>query len=297
MIAAEQSTFTRIRRLLDQAERDVVAMRSEPQKAVAVIGSVEQAQALLDTLRGRGVDIRAEEGRADSLHGRLLREAELVVRQVGRGGQSSMLAESPLWEEISATAARRRAQVRRKWLIGGAGVALLALLLFVVLPRLFPAPPTANTIAVVQIVGEGNLEGALERALTEQAQAPDDMQIGVWIAALQQQLGREQEADQSWATARARYPDDIGFLSDRVTVMLALGNPADAERSAEQLRGLPNGAALGTYQLGAVRETEQQFSEAIDLYEQAATLAEQEGRPELVVAARTRLATLMQMGP
>lgn len=294
MNISETTTFTQIRQLLDTNERAVVAIRQEPAQAADVIIGVEKVLALLEQLHATGVDIRAEEGRADSLRGRLLREARLVARQVNKSGRGVELTSSELWHEIQSLDVAERSHQQRRWLIGGGAAALIALLLFVVLPRLFPAPPSANIIAVSQIAGQGNLQGALQRALEEQSQAPNDQQIGVWVAALQQQLGQTEQAEASWKVARKRYPDDVTFLSDRIGVALQLNDLASAERDAMSLQAMPNGVAIGTYQLASVREYQKRYGEALKLYEQASDLANKEGKPELVVAARTRMAAIMQ---
>ena len=288
------STFVQLRALLDKTERDVVAMRHESALAAPVVQAVEQAEALLDELRSQGVDIRAEEGRTDSLRGRVLREARLVQRLVARSGAGVVLAENALWRKIGATEAARVARSRRNLLLAGGGITLVALLVFVLL-RLFPAPPTANIVAVDQLFAQGDVQGALDRAKTEQAAAPNDRQIGLWVAALEQQLGQQQQAATAWAAAAQQYPDTIDYLSDKAIVLLSLNDIAGSEQTAITLQQTPGGEAIGLFHLGAVRERQQRYTDAMQLYQQAATKADAQNRPELAVTARTRMATLMQM--
>jgi len=296
MTTTQASRFVQVRQLLDQTERDVVAMRGEPAKAAEVIRQVEQIRAMQIELRAAGVDVRAEQGRADTLGGRLDRDAELVVKRVTQSGAAAELVGSALWSELQATVAARKAQARRRQLTVLGVVATIAVLLFVVLPAVFPAPPTANTVAVGQLISQGDLDGALTRALAEQTSAPNDPQIGLWIGALYQQKGDEQQAQAAWTAARPLYDDEVSFLSDRTLVFGAVGDLAAAERDAETLRALDGGAAIGTYHLASVREQQGDIRTAIELYEQAASLADGESRPELVVSARARMATLMQSG-
>lgn len=292
---AEQSTFAQIRALLDRAERDTVAVRQDAARAAELLRGIEQAEALLDVQRGQGIDSRAEEGRASSLRGFALREARMIVRQAQAAGQAQQLAGSPLWADLLASEAERKARQRRSLLIWLGGAAALAVLLLVVVPRVFPSAPVASTLEVSAHVEQGDMQGALALALAEQARVPDDEQIGLWVAALQQQLGQASEAKASWDAARARYPSEASYLNDRVGVLVAVGDTAQAEQAATQLQQLPDGAAFGTYQLGAVREAQQRYSEAIQLYDQASQLADKEDRPQLVVVARARMAALMQL--
>lgn len=294
MIVTETTTFSQIRQLLDAVERAMVLLKQEPAKIAQVVRDVERADALLDMLQANGVDVRAEEGRADSLRGRLLGDAALLVRRANKAGIAGQLANSALWGEMSALVATQRARSRRTWLIGGTATAIVALLLFVVLPWVFPTPPSANTIAVSQIAAQGDFKAALDRALAEQQQAPNDPQIGVWIGGLQQKLGMEQKAEASYVAARALTADDLTFYSSRIGVALALGDTASAKRDADALQKLPGGAAVGMYFLGAVREAQQRYGDAMTAYEAASKLASDENKPELVVMARTRLGALMQ---
>ena len=294
MIVTETTTFSQIRQLLDAVERAMVLLKQEPAKIAQVVHDVERADALLETLQASGVDVRAEEGRADSLRGRLLGDAALLVRRANRAGIAGQLASSSLWSEMCALVAAQRARSHRNWLIGGTVTVIMALLLFVVLPRVFPTPPSANTITVSQIAAQGDFKGALDRALAEQQQAPNDQQIGVWIGGLQQKLGMQQEAEASWQAARTLTADDLTFYSNRIGVALSLGDTASAERDAATLQKLPGGAAVGMYFLGAVREAQQRYGDAMTAYEAASKIASDENKPELVVMARTRLGALMQ---
>ena len=272
----------------------MVLLKQEPVKITHVVRDVERADVLLETLHANGVDVRAEQGRADSLRGRLLSESARLVPRANKAGIAGQLANSALWGEMCALVAAQRARSRRNWLIGGTVTVIVALLLFVVLPRVFPTPPSANTIAVNQIVEQGDFKAALDRALAEQQQAPNDVQIGVWIGGLQQKLGMQQEAETSWQAARTLTADDVMFYSNRIGVALALGDTASAEGDANTLQKLPGGLAIGTYFLGAVREAQQRYGDAMTAYEAASKIASDENKPELVVMARTRLGALMQ---
>jgi tetratricopeptide (TPR) repeat protein len=294
MVSTEQTTFTRIRQLLDATERLIVVMHERQDGVIEVLHNVERMRQMLDELSGPGFDARGEENRYNALRERLIRESDKVTRLVEKSGQLHQLTNDPLWHTIHTIHTEETRRKRRKWLVVGAACTFLALLLFVVLPRVFPVPPQANTIALSTLVMQGDYQGALNRALAEQQVAPNDPLIWVWIGALQQQQNNPQAAEEAWAKGRTLYPDEPAFLSDRVGILLGVGEISTAEQDAQTLINTPDAEAIGYYHLGAIREVQQRYSEALEAFETCAQIAEQQNRPELVVTARTRIATLMQ---
>src|SRR4028119_1107961 len=115
-MTTQATTFSQIRSLLDNVERAVVAMRSEPAKAPGIVRDVEPIEALLDSLRSARVDTRAgdtrggplgaraEGARAGSRRARRVGGVDLVVRQVEKSGQADTRAASALWQELRTTA-------------------------------------------------------------------------------------------------------------------------------------------------------------------------------------------------
>jgi len=293
-MATSESPFSQLRRLLDTTEQQIVVMHETPSGVLEVMDRLGQIDRLLAQLAGPEFDARGEESRAEALRERLLREADRVVRLVTASGQATQLGGNPLWQQVQASVAAR--QRRQRWRIGGAaiGLLLLGLILFVVLPWLFPATPQADSLAVGRAVEEGNLPGALATAQAEQARVPTDADIAVWVGALQQQQGNSQAAEAAWNQARQLYGSEISFLVQRGLVQLQLSDYSGTERDARTLIGMPTGGPQGYFLLGSVQEARGEYRAAMQSFEQAANLAEQANMPELVVAARTRMAYLTQ---
>ena len=287
-----------LRGYLDATEPRIVIKHETPTGALDVIRNMDEIDRLLDILAGPEFDTRAEESRAEALHKRLLRESTKVVHQIQTNGQVDQLSSSPTWQAINAAFQQERQRRQRRWLFTGAGVVIVAILLFVVLPRVLPqAPPAPNIDAVSRQVNNGDIQGALGTAQSEQARFPNNPDIALWVGALQLRLGHSGAAETSWSTARKLYGNDQTFYFERGLLLAQLQEDTLAEADAQELIKQPSSAAEGYLLLGGIQEGRGQINQAIDSYQKASTFAEQENNSGLVVAARSRLAYLLQLPP
>lgn len=292
----EGTTPARLRQELDAAERAIVVMHEAPDGAAEIVRRVERIETMLADLEARGVDVRAEGGRADALRARLLREAGRVVR-MARDGPTAPEDDSPLWRAVVAQAESRARRLRRTALLAVGAVGALALLLFVVIPRLFPPAPTADVEAVAQRAAAGDVDAALALARAEGERVPTDASARLWIGALELRRGNRAAATVAWGEARPLFDDEIAFRAERGLVLLQAGALAAAEEDARALLELPGGASYGHFLLGQAHEIRGDARGAIAAFEEAARLAEEGGNPGLTVMARTRLASLMERLP
>jgi len=292
------NTLSQIRALLDEAERLIVIMHETPDGVLRVIRQVEDIDRLLGTL-DRGYDKGGEESRAEALRERLVRESARTARLVRAGGLEPQLADSSIWRRVQAALAdqaRRRRTALLRW---GLALGLLALLLFVVIPRIFPPTPVANIDAISRLAVGGDEAGALRLARTEQAGAPQDATAAIWIGTLEERAGNTQAAEAAWDHARALLNDPDVFLFERAQARLQLEDERGAEADARQLiaRPDPGPQAQGQLILGVIYESQGKIREALGAYEQAGQLGDQAGNTQLTVAARARMAALLQRPP
>jgi tetratricopeptide (TPR) repeat protein len=292
------NTLSQIRASLDEAERLIVIMHETPDGVLRVIRQVEEIDRLLGTLDS-SYDKGGEESRAEALRERLVRESARTASLVRAGGLEPQLADSPIWRSVQAAQAdqaRRRRTALLRW---GLALGLLALLLFVVVPRIFPPTPVANIDAVSRLAVSGDEAGALQLARTEQAGAPQDATAAIWIGALEERAGNTQAAEAAWEQARALLNDPDVFLFERAQARLQLEDERGAEADARQLvaRPDPGPQAQGQLILGVIYESQGKIREALSAYEQAGQLGDQAGNTQLTVAARARMAALLQRPP
>lgn len=295
-MTSDASTFGQLRRLLDETERQIVIMQETPNGVRDVIQNVDRIDQLLDELAGPLYDTRAEEGRAESLHKRLERDAPKVAKLVRTHGHAAALADSPTWKDIVTTATAHRQRQQRRWLIGGAAAIVVAFLLFVVVPWIFPPAPQANTTPIMQDAAMGNVAAALQAANVERTRVPTDPAGALWAGALYFKQGNTAAATAAWNEARQLTGDDGTFYFDRANVLTQLGEYDAALEDAQRLIAMPDRAAYGYYIRGAIAEARGQTQQALQDYQQAATLADQSNNPQLTVTARTRMGYLLQSG-
>lgn len=293
------NTLSQIRALLDEAERRIVIMHETPDGVLRVIRQVEQIDQLLATLTGTQYNKGGEESRAEALRERLVREAARTAKLVRAAGLETELADSPIWQRVQAALAAQ-ARRRTRTLVGTAlALGLLAVLLFVVVPRIFPPTPVANIDAVSRLATSGDTAGALTLARTEQAHAPSDATAAVWIGVLEEHAGNTQAAEAAWTQARTLLGDPDAFLFERGQARLQLENERGAEADARELvtRTAPGSQAQGQLLLGVIYESRGDIRAALSAYELAGQLGDKAGNAQLTVVARTRMAAIMQRPP
>lgn len=290
-----QTDLAQLRELLDETERRIVSMHQTPDGAPTVIRSLDEIDRRVTAASADGLDVRAEEGRADSLRRRLLRGAPGVVRLLQANDQAKDLTASPTYQALEEARIDESRKRVRRLLTFGLPV-LVVMLTLIVLTLLNPPPPQANLNPVRQLTQDGQLEEALARAQSEVARVPTDAEAVLWVGALQLATGDTSGAEQSWAQAQALLNDETRFHFDRGNALLGVNLPDAAEADARWLIERPESAAPGYLLLGGAEEVRGRVPEAITAFETAADLANKAGNSQLEVIAKTRLGFLMQSG-
>lgn len=291
-----RSTIDDLRNALSDAERALVALRSDPKQAAQLIRLYDTIVSQIAALKDQEYDLRPEESRLESIDARMQREARYIAKRVRASGEVDSLANSTGWRELKEIAdAETRAQVKRMVTISGV-LGAIFILLFVVLPWLFPAPPRANTTTVSQYAMEQKFDEALAFAEAQAQEVPEDPDIWIWLGALYQQQGRDADSEAAWAKAQELI-NEVDFHNTRGIVLLQTGNYAGAEADAHFLIEQTEFAANGYYLLGQAQSAQNNYREAIDAFEEAARIAEETDNATIVVAAKLELQNLLQRGP
>jgi hypothetical protein len=292
----EPSAIVRLRRLIDDTERAIVEMPSAPDGVHRVLLAIDQIHTLIGQVPP-GIDLRGERSRVEGLRQRIQRNAAKIVPQAQAYGQLDQLADSSSWRLAQqAYAVQRSRRLRRLGIAGGSTIVVL-LLLFVVLPWLFPAPPRANLNQVQLLVENDDLQGALAVAQAEQRRVPGDPQALLWVGALQQRLGNQDAAERAWDAARQLLDGDVGLAVARGPILFQLGEFAATEADARTLLTQRNTAPAGQYLLGQVYSAQNRLPEALEAFQQAATLADETGDAAIAVAAKLEVQNILQRPP
>lgn len=295
-IQVDPSAIDDLRNALSDAERALVALRSDPKQAAQLIRLYDTIVSQLEAFKSQDYDLRPEESRLESIDARMQREARYIARRVRASGEVDSLANSSGWRELREIAdAQTKAQIKRMVITGGV-LGAIFILVFVVLPWLFPAPPRANTTTVSQYAMEQKFDEALAFAEDQAQQVPEDPDIWIWLGALYERLGRTQDAEAAWVKANELI-NEVDFHNTRGIVRIQTGDYVAAESDARFLIEQNEFAANGYYLLGQALSAQNKYQEAIEAFEEAARIAEETDNATIVVASKLELQTLLQRGP
>jgi tetratricopeptide (TPR) repeat protein len=295
-IQVDPSAIDDLRNALSDAERALVALRSDPKQAAQLIRLYDTIVSQLEAFKSQDYDLRPEESRLESIDARMQREARYIARRVRASGEVDSLANSSGWRELREIAdAQTKAQIKRMVITGGV-LGAIFILVFVVLPWLFPAPPRANTTTVSQYAMEQKFDEALAFAEDQAQQVPEDPDIWIWLGALYERLGRTQDAEAAWVKANELI-NEVDFHNTRGIVRIQTGDYVAAESDARFLIEQSEFAANGYYLLGQALSAQNKYQEAIEAFEEAARIAEETDNATIVVASKLELQTLLQRSP
>lgn len=111
-----------------------------------------------------------------------------------------------------------------------------------------------------QLAGETNTTEALEQMILDH---DDPLERALSLAALYDQTGRRDEAEQKISDAAAMQPDDERVLLAQLNLAIAKGDFEQAMRSAERARSLNLDQAEGMFWFGRVELAQQRYTQAI----------------------------------
>jgi cytochrome c-type biogenesis protein CcmH/NrfG len=278
------------------------------QDALTIPALLDSITGILTTLQVQGHSLKAEEARLQTVSAQLTRKAAVFVREAGgaRALEDARRTRQPAkenwwWFLDHVVAERRLSRLRRTALTIAGGVLVLLCLLALYQRFLAPDPATRERIRHEQAAESLLLEGDSAAALAEVAQAlvvaPNDPSLLVLQGGLQQQMGQEAAAEESFAAAQKILGDRKMFLLTRGQAYLLLGESTMALADAQAVVEMDPESATGYMLLGGAYERMEDYQEAILAYQQASNLADAQGNYQLAATARVNMATLMQRPP
>jgi tetratricopeptide (TPR) repeat protein len=297
-----------LREMLHEIEVGLADLRGRREGVLDLLRRRDEIEAELARLLDRGVDLRAERSRLETVDNVMRRRARAILRELlGTGGLPAARREqdppSEHWwwylDRYVAGSVQQRA-IR----IGAVLVGALLLLVLVntVMHRFFGVSPEEREAhALVSQAEQHLLHGEYDEALSFYQSAveavPDLVEPRIRMGVLYEVQGRFAEAQESLRLAREIAEDDAAYyvLLARAYEMVGLLEPALA--AADQAVALSPDSAEAYLTRGSIHEGADHYEEAIDDFERAATLADAQGQNGLYVLARTRLGMLMQRGP
>jgi tetratricopeptide (TPR) repeat protein len=297
-----RTLFSQLREDLDKAERLVVQVDG---------GTIEEFLTLLDRIENQfeilgesDSDLRPEQSRWDSLLNRINNRPNPIVHAASvAGGMEKLRAANPpaesFWWHLDSEVVRRRVQSIRRLITTVVVLVVVVVGGYWAINFFFPPDPEAvlmveTTNSIDRLVVEGRWQEALDLVKAAREQAPDQAELIVWEAVLNERLGNDEAA----ATALAEAEEVLA--SNPIQVLIFLGNNRlrvgdieGAKAAGEEALQLNPDEPQVYFLLGSVAETEGDIPLAITYFDQTFQLAES-SNPQLAVIARVRMGQLMQ---
>jgi tetratricopeptide (TPR) repeat protein len=294
-----------LRRELRSAELAVAALRlGVGRRAVLeLLHCLDRIDEAAEHLGRRGIDLRAERARIETVHNITLQKSGIVARALA-GEWDALRAEveatRPRWwwyldqREVTARARRRR---RTGWTAGGAAL-LMGMIVAGYLLFLRPDEAVRRRVALVAQAERLAEAGSYAEALVLYRQAaelaPSDAELYVAMGALNEAMAEPQAADKAYDQAEALYGDAARFWADRSGRYLLLGWWVEGETAAQAALELDPELALAYCHLGSAYEAQGRIEEAIAAVRACGERAREQGQDELYVLSASRLALLLR---
>lgn len=293
-----------LRETLTHLEERLVRIREmAPDQAAEFLADLDRACELFEQLAAAGLELRAEQGRFNTIQARVLQRAGSLLKALGGPAALARLRPEPAppeerwWWSIDRTVAARRKQAQRR-------LALVLGLLLVVIGGLIVAfrtvlAPSPEALARVEAEGAAfaALDGgdyatalaALEKGLQTAAGDPG---LLILQGVVQQAAGDPDAAGRSFEQAQAGLNDPLYFYLARAQVALRLNQPENAEADAQAALALDENSARAWLLLGQALESQDEKMQALMAYDRAGNLAMDSGDNEVYVISRMALARL-----
>jgi Tfp pilus assembly protein PilF len=193
---------------------------------------------------------------------------------------------------------KHKAAARRLLVTAGVAVLLIAALAVLYNRYLAPDPRDMARYSHLESASQQLRNGDMQRALVEINQgleiAPLDPELLILKGVVQEQLGQNAQAAQSFAAAQKGFAAPEEFYLTRGQAYM---NSNQAEKALADTNAAiqANPQFAGAYLLrGQVYELQKKYQAAMADYNQAFTVADKAGQPELAAIARVRVAYLTQ---
>jgi tetratricopeptide (TPR) repeat protein len=290
-----------------QAELSVANVRSDttPEKLLDLLHLLDALATGYAQLDQRGVDLRAERSRLDTVHNILESKDRIVAHVLApRGGLPQVRAEvhpppDHQWWYLDLRVAQRRAKRLRRLAWGSLIAAVVLAVLTVLYVRFLRPDETTRqrisyTFDAESAAQRGDFRAALDAYSRALELAPDDAEIQMMVGVMHEALGEIDQATTAYTRAEALYGSRATFLAMRSQQYGVLGWYDQAEADALEAIELDDQLPFAYCSLGSAYEGQEKVPQAIDAFQACADLARQQGQNELYVIATTRLAYLMQ---
>lgn len=294
----------------DELDRlEVLAGRiglNSSEQAFALLRGLDHVMARVEALDEASSSRRTIEAQLDTIGAQLHKEAARFIRDLGglaalhQVREQAHPAESHWWWFLDQyVVERRRASIKHAMIVAGIVIVVLIILGTLYKQFLAPTPEESAVYASLQSaqtsLGQGELEQALKDVETGLQVSPNDYELLITKGVILEALGRPDEAQKNFDTAKANVTDPEQFYYTRGQAYWMANLPEKALADAEAELKVNPQSGQAHLLAGQVYEGQLKYSQAMDEYNAAFAAAERNDQTELAALARTRLAMLLQV--
>jgi tetratricopeptide (TPR) repeat protein len=195
---------------------------------------------------------------------------------------------------------KRKKNLQKVGIVSLLGVVVIAIMVFLYNQFLAPPPEVLARIEyeekIDEFIAEADYASAMREIDPALALTPDYYPLWIKKGVLAYVLGDEQTEIQSYEKAKQLSSNPEFFYYERANIFMQFGLHDEVLAEADYLLEInPDSAEAFLFQ-GLVLETRGQLDEALDVFEKAATLAEEQNKTQLAATIRVRMGMMMQTG-
>ncbi|MEN6478396.1 MAG: hypothetical protein ABFD20_02010 [Anaerolineales bacterium] len=301
-----ETGLTDLRQDIQNLEVMIANLRGRGAQALDALRLRDRVQERVDQLRERGLDLRAELTRLETIDNMIRSQVRAFNRELAlSGGMAAARRERRppddyWWWFIDIEYAQK---MRRSAIRFGAifvGVIVVLLVLNTVLDKRYGLSDVErqaydHTAAAEKLIAARDWQGAIAEYESANAILPSADHYA-WLVVLYTEQGDTAKAEEASATLDSLDVDKRAVYNQVVQNYLTVEDYDSAETWVYKALALDDQYAQTWLNLGALAEARRDTTAAIKLYEEASRLAEAQGSDALYVLARMRMAMLMGGG-
>ncbi len=299
------TSLTQLRDAIRKLEVGVANPKGRGAGIIDLFKLRDETELGLGMLASERADLRAEMTRLETVDAGLRRRAPVILRELRRAGGLAAAREREQpptahwwwYLDITYTEERRR-RLKRSLLTVLALVVIIGGGIYTV-ERVWGLSPVERQARQHVATAENYLaQGEIDAAIDEYQQAtavqPDFAEPYTYLAALYDIQGREDEAQQAYATAEKLYEDPILSQEELAQAYLMLGRPDKVYETVDRILEQDPESMRAYYIRAGAYEIQDDGENALADLERAADLAHEQGNEALYVLAKTRIGNLLQ---
>ncbi len=304
--AVPETGLTDLRDGIRKLEISSAYLRGQGAAVLDVLNQRDVVEELMAALTAKGMDLRAEKTRVETIDNHIRRQAGVFNRElVGSGGmeaarQQRRPPDSYWWWFVDIEHAKlmRKSAIKYGSII--VGIMLVLVLVNALMTHKFGGTKAQqaaqeHTSTAERLIQLGDYAGAIAEYEAANAVSPDANSY-VWLAVLYDVQGDKQRSADAVKAALELNSDGRAVYNTLADGYIMVGKVDEAEASALKALALDNYYARTWLSLGTVAEARGDSQAAIKLYDEAGRLANEQGNDALYVLARVRMGMLMGGG-